>query len=284
MSQSAQPQSAPAPSSYAPPSPGRFVWYDLMSTDPAAALPFYTALLGWRPDTRPMEGVGEYTMFHLGDEGLGGMVPLDPAHGIPSHWIAYVTVPDVDAACARATELGGTVGVPPTDIPGVGRFSVVGDPQGAHVSPFVPAEPTPEREGAPPDGTLIWYELMTPDPDGARAFHSAIFGWEFSLHPMGEFGDYWVANRDGAGVAGVAPLPDEAAAAGAAAHWLPYAQVADVDRSAAHAAELGGTIMVEPADIPQVGRFAVVRDPAGAMIALMRPLPMDGQSGAKPDA
>lgn len=272
MSQST-PQPAPTPSPPASPSPGRFVWYDLMTTDPARALPFYTALLGWRPDTRPMEGIGDYTMFHVGDEPLGGMVPLDPAHGVGSHWIAYATVGSVDEACARAAELGGTVGVPPTDIPGVGRFAVIGDPQGAHLSPFVPATPEPERDGAP-DGWIIWQELMTPDPAGARAFHSAIFGWAFSRHDMGEAGDYWIANRDGAGVAGVMQLPGEAVAAGETAHWLLYAQVADVDRSAARGAELGGTIMVQPADIPDVGRFAVLRDPAGAMIALMRPLPM----------
>jgi len=274
MSQPVEPQSPPAPSSYAPPSPGRFVWYDLMTTDPERAVAFHTALLGWRPETRPMEGFGDYTMLHVGDEGIGGVVPLDPAHGVPSHWIAYVTVASVDEACARAGSLGGTVGVPPTDIPGVGRFAVVGDPQGAHVSPFVPTEPAPERGASVPDGTMIWCELMTPDPDGARAFHSAIFGWEFSRHDMGEYGEYWIANRDGAGVAGLMRLPDEATAAGARAHWLPYAQVADVDRSAARAAELGGTVMVPPADIPEVGRFAVLRDPTGAMLAIMRPLPM----------
>lgn len=278
MSQPTQPQSAPAPSStYAPAasaSPGRFVWHDLMTTDPARTLPFYAELFGWRPDTRPMEGIGDYTMFHLGDEPLGGMVPLDPAHGVPSHWISYVTVPSVDGACARAAELGGSVGVPPTDIPGVGRFAVIGDPDGAHVSPFTfPDAPPPEREGPLPDGAMVWHELVTPDPARARDFHAAIFGWTFSRHDMGELGEYWVANRDGAGVAGVMQLPAEAVAEGATAHWLPYVQVADVDRSAARAAELGGTVLVRPADIPDVGRFAVLRDPAGAFVALLRPLP-----------
>ena len=130
-------QSAATPAAAA----GRFVWHDLMTTDAARALPFYTTLFGWRAETMPMGGAGEYTMFHVGDEGLGGMVPLDPAHGIASHWIAYVTVPNVDAACEQATALGGTVGVPPTDIPNVGRFAVVEDPQGAVFSPFHSTSP-----------------------------------------------------------------------------------------------------------------------------------------------
>ena len=276
MSQPPQPQSAPTSSAAAPPpAPGRFVWHDLMTTDPARALPFYAALFGWRSDTRPMEGVGDYTMFHLGDEPLGGMVPLDPAHGVASHWISYVTVASVDAACARATELGGTVGVPPTDIPGVGRFAVVGDPTGAYVSPFTfpDGDEPPEPAGPPPDGAMIWHELATPDPVRAREFLAAVFGWRYAHMDMGELGDYWVANRGDAGVAGLMRLPDDAVAAGARAHWLPYVLVADVDRSAARAAEFGGTVLVQPADIPEVGRFAVLRDPSGALVAMLRPLP-----------
>ena len=272
MSQPTQPQSAPVSPSYVPPAAGRFVWYDLMTTDPARALPFYTALFGWRPDTRPLEGFGDYTMLHVGDEPLGGLVPLDPAHGVASHWIAYVTVPSVDEACARATALGGAVGVPPTDIPGVGRFAVVADAQGAHVSPFVAADPAPAPDGPPPDGAVIWCELMTPDPDAARDFHAAIFGWRWSHVDMGELGDYWVASRGETPVAGLMGLPDDVAA-GAGAHWLPYVQTGDVDGAAARAAELGGTVLVPPADIPDIGRFAVLRDPAGAAVGLLHPLP-----------
>jgi predicted enzyme related to lactoylglutathione lyase len=274
MSQPAEPQSASAPSPLTPAeAPGRFVWHDLMTTDPARAVPFYEGLFGWRMETRPMEGVGDYTMFHVADEALGGIVPLDPAHGVPSHWISYVSVASVDAACERATALGGTVGVPPTDIPEVGRFAVVGDPGGAHVSPFAGPGAAPERTAPVPDGTMIWHELMTPEPAREREFHAAVFGWSWSRVDMGELGDYWLAERAGAPVAGLMRLPDEAVAAGSGAHWLSYVQVADVDASTARAAELGGTVLVQPHDIPDVGRFAVLRDPAGAPIALMRPLP-----------
>ena len=279
MSQPVQPQSPSTAASYAataaPAAPGRFVWHDLMTTDPARAVRFYEGLFGWRAESRPMDGFGDYTMFHVGEEAVAGMVPLDPVHGVGSHWISYVTVPSVDEACGRAAALGGTVGVPPTDIPEIGRFAVVRDPHGAVVSPFTfPDAPPPERHGPPPDGSMIWFELMTPDPTGARAFHEAIFGWTFSPHDMGEFGEYWIANRNGAGVAGVMPLPDEALAAGATAYWLPYVQVADVDGTAARAGEVGGTVVVEPTDVPDVGRFAVLTDPSRAYVALMRPLPM----------
>lgn len=274
MSQPVPPSSAPAPSSYSAPSaeaPGRFVWYDLMTTDAARALPFYTTLFGWRAETMPMGGAGEYTMFHVGDEGLGGMVPLDPAHGVSSHWIAYVTVPNVDAACEQATALGGTVGVPPTDIPTVGRFAVIGDPHGAHVSPFTfPDAAPPEREGPPPDGSIAWHELMTPDPEAAMAFHGPIFGWSYATLDLGDLGEYWIAERGGIGTGGVARMAPEHVAAGARAHWLLYVAVADVDRSAAHAADLGGTVLVPPSDIPGIGRFAVLRDPAGGQIAIYR--------------
>src|SRR5688500_1654713 len=91
---------------------GRFVWHDLMTTDVKGALAFYTELFGWKTREVEMGGAGPYTMIKAGDRDIGGIVRLDPKHGVPTHWMAYCTVLDVDAAAKRAAELGGKVSVP----------------------------------------------------------------------------------------------------------------------------------------------------------------------------
>ena len=271
-----QPQHAqPSPAYAAPtatPGVGRFVWHDLMSTDPAAAIAFYGALFGWTTRAMPMGDGWDYVVLRAGEEELGGIVPLDARHGIPSHWIGYATVPSVDAACEAAARLGGKACVPATDIPNIGRFAVIEDPTGAIISPFwgPGALEAPEREGAPPLGVFVWDELMSSDPEASAAFHSGIFGWRYEPMDMGPMGTYWLAQRGEIQAAGMMKLPVEAQADGARPHWLSYVHVADVDASAARAVELGATQLVAPADIPGIGRFAVLMDPTGAVFALFR--------------
>ncbi|MDY0166419.1 MAG: VOC family protein [Thermoguttaceae bacterium] len=102
-----------------------------MTADVEVAKAFYTKLFGWTTDDMQVEGM-TYTVITAGDKEVGGMMPTPPeAQGIPPTWGAYVTVDDVDATAQTAEQLGGRLLVPPTDIPGVGRFCVIQDPQGA---------------------------------------------------------------------------------------------------------------------------------------------------------
>jgi predicted enzyme related to lactoylglutathione lyase len=113
---------------------GAFSWIELMTTDVEGAKKFYTQLFGWETEDMPMENMS-YTITKIGDEGVGGIMPLPPeAEGVPPHWGVYVTVDDVDATAGKAEELGGKIHVPPTDIPNVGRFCVIQDPQGSVIS------------------------------------------------------------------------------------------------------------------------------------------------------
>ena len=108
--------------------PGTLCWNEVMSTDAESARRFYSALFGWTPKVTP-----EYTEWHLGERPIGGMFEMkgDMFEGVPPHWLPYFAVEDCDRSTRRVTELGGSVNVPPTDIPDVGRFSLVNDPQGA---------------------------------------------------------------------------------------------------------------------------------------------------------
>jgi hypothetical protein len=113
---------------------GAFSWFELMTTDVDGAKKFYSNLFGWDTEEMPMADM-KYTIVKVGEEGLGGIMSIPPkAEGSPPNWGVYVTVDDVDATAGKVEELGGKILVPPTDIPTVGRFCVLQDPQGAVIS------------------------------------------------------------------------------------------------------------------------------------------------------
>ena len=111
--------------------PGALCWTELMTTDTNAASRFYTGLFGWTAEAMPM-GPAAYTLFKRGEKSAGGMMAIAPEMGpMPPSWLGYFAVVDCDESVAKAIMLGGKVAVSPTDVPGVGRFSVLHDPQGA---------------------------------------------------------------------------------------------------------------------------------------------------------
>ena len=247
------------------PWPGRFVWHDLMTTDGARAQKFYAALFGWEIQEVPMQGF-IYRMIHCGPGPIGGIVE---EKAIPaSHWMPYLAVSDVDAAAKKLTSLGGSVCVGPTDIPGTGRFAVVGDPQGGYFSLY---KGLPESQGFDPDaavpGRVCWNELYTSDDAAAQKFYSAMFGWKDEPKDLGPMGTYHVQVLDGKQAAGLMkhPMP------GSPTCWVVYFLTPDLTAATAKAKSLGATPMMENVPIPQVGSFSMLTDPTGAMFALFMP-------------
>lgn len=253
----------------------RFVWHDLMTTDVEKSLAFYTALFGWERRKFEVGSGPAYDMLYAGEIGIGGMVPLSPGDNVPPHWIGYVSFKDVDAAVAQVVAEGGKTYVPPTDIPTVGRFAVVADPQGAVFSPFRgdgPEMPVPVNA---PLGTVAWNELMTSDAEKAAEFYTALTGWTVQQVDMGPMGVYFLFKRGERNVAGMMKHPE----AGHHPSWTPYIAVASADESAARAAELGATVIVPPADIEDWGRFYMALDTTGAPFATLETKkPMDAPS------
>jgi predicted enzyme related to lactoylglutathione lyase len=246
------------------PWPGRFVWHDLMTKDGARAAQFYTALFGWQVQEVPM-GPFIYRMIHCGPGPIGGIVE---EQNIPAaHWMPYLAVPAVDAAAAKLQELGGSVCVPPTDIPGTGRFAVVGDPQGAYFSLYTGNEGSPGFDpDVPVPGRVCWNELYSSDDVAAQRFYSAMFGWQEDAKDIGPLGTYRCQVLDGKQAGGLMknPMP------GAPSCWVVYFFVEDLLASTAKAKELGATAMMENTPIPGVGSFAMLTDPTGAMFALFQ--------------
>ncbi|HEX3529843.1 MAG TPA: VOC family protein [Thermoanaerobaculia bacterium] len=249
---------------------GRFVWHDLMTPDLEAAKAFYTAVVGWGTTTWEGAGMGApYTMWTAGETPIGGLMRLPEeavAGGAQPHWLAYVTVPDVDDAAAQVKGLGGKVRVPPTDIPTVGRFSVLADPQGALFAAYKPQNEQPEPEGMPPVGDFSWHELATSDQEAAFGFYSALFGWEKTTSmDMGEMGTYQMYGRKGQTLGGIYTKP--AGTPGGPA-WLHYTRVADIQKATETLRAQGGQVLNGPMEVPGGGWIVMALDPQGGPFAL----------------
>ena len=111
--------------------PGAFSWCELATPDPAKAADFYGKLLGWNFDAMEMAHGDTYRVAKVGEAAIGGIMAPPPGAPAMAFWSCYVTVADTDATARQCSEMGGKVMVPPTDIPTVGRFAVLQDPQGA---------------------------------------------------------------------------------------------------------------------------------------------------------
>ncbi len=247
---------------------GRFVWYDLMTSDQDAASDFYTDLIGW--GTTAWEGGDTpYTMWTNNDAPLGGIMNLPEEAkqaGGPPHWLAYVAVPDPDATVALAVENGGTVIVPATDIPAVGRFAVLQDPQHAVFAVFTPAEAAPGHDGPPNIGEFSWHELATGDHESAFDFYNKLFGWEKTGdHDMGEMGTYQMYGRPGSGIplGGMFNKPKEMPPG-----WLLYVRVGDMKQAVEKVKAAGGTVLKGPMEVPGGDMVTQCVDPQGAAFAL----------------
>jgi predicted enzyme related to lactoylglutathione lyase len=251
------------------PAHGRFVWYDLMTTDTTAAKAFYNQLIGW--GTQPWNG-GDmpYTMWTAGDTPIGGVMELSKEAsdaGAPPHWLAYIAVTDVDETCTRASELGASVLHPATDIEGAGCFAVLQDPQGAPFAVYTSdtlASDAPEPAGV---GQFSWHELATTDFEAGSAFYGDLFGWE-AKEDM-DMGDGWMyriyGEKNSFPLGGMFTKPKEMPGP---PMWLYYVSVPSVDAVVDRVKELGGKILNGPMEVPGGDRIAQCMDPQGAVFAL----------------
>jgi predicted enzyme related to lactoylglutathione lyase len=248
---------------------GDFCWVEAATSDVPAAKAFYGALFGWSA-TDGNNGGMEYTMLASGGVAFGGLYGLMPdqlAQRVPPHWMPYVRVASVQDTVARARKSGGSVIVEFCELPGTGRLAVLQDPSGAHVSVWEPLA----HEGAPASalpGRPSWFELMSNDRAQALPFYRAVFGWTTSDMDMGPMGTYTLLHNGRPDpVGGCMQIGPECG--GMPSYWSLYFTVADCDASAARAQQLGGKLCHGPMDVPGVGRFAFLSDPAGATFAII---------------
>lgn len=245
---------------------GRFIWHELITPAPKVTAGFYGELFGWTTKDVDMGPIGTYTLFKSNGKDVAGAIAPPPGKDIPPSWLGYATTPDVDAAVKKAASLGATVMMQPEDIPGIGRFAVFVDGQGAAIAPFKPSDEAADDGARPAVGEFCWDELMTQDPGAALKVYEGVFGYTHEDKDMGPMGTYHILKRGDRQAAGIMKLPMP----GAPSHWLHYVHVADVDASTKKVGQLKGGVILEPRDIPGIGRFSVVKDREGAAFALFK--------------
>ena len=272
-------ESAPSQEAGAPRSQqGSFIWYELMTTDAAAAKRFYDPVVGWSVDADRVATDVNYRMINRADGGMaGGLLELTPEMrdgGARPMWLGYLHAADVDAKVEEIKADGGQVMMAPWDQPGVGRLAMVNGPEGA---PFYLMDPIPP-EGKPDAVSDVfsvdqpqhvrWNELWSADPAKSIDFYKRRFGWsQEGDMDMGEMGKYQFVQHNGVGIGAVMPtMPDMPQSM-----WNFYIGVDDIDRATDAVRFGGGQVVNGPQEIPG-GEFAVnAVDPQGALFGLVGP-------------
>jgi hypothetical protein len=245
---------------------GHFAWHELMTTDAPAATSFYTTVVGWTPRDSGMPGVA-YTLLLAGDTMVAGLMAQPPeAAGSPPGWLGYVAVDSVDTSAQQATALGGTIHMPPHDIPGVGRFAVIADPQGAVICLFTPEGEQPPSAPPMSPGSVGWNELMATDMPTVWPFYAAMFGWtKAEAMDLGPMGTYQLFAHQGTTIGGMITRPPQMPASA----WLYYFVVPDIDEAVARVAAQGGQVVNGPMEVPGGAWVINGIDPQGAFFSLV---------------
>jgi len=249
---------------------GKFFWYDVMTTDTKAAAKFYGDVVGWTVQAVPSPGP-EYSTFNLGARGIAGLMPLPDDYakmgGRPA-WMGYILVDDVDAMAASIQAEGGKLHKGPITVPGIIRFAVVSDPQGAGFMIAAPlVNDAPLAPGLP--GTIGWHEFYAGDWEAAFAFYEKLFGWtKAETMDMGPMGKYQLFKTGGEYPAGgmmnkppAIPVP----------HWSFYFNVDFIDAAGARVTAGGGKILNGPMGVPGPMWTLNCMDPHGAAFSLVAP-------------
>jgi predicted enzyme related to lactoylglutathione lyase len=251
---------------------GTFCWPELGTTNPVAAKSYYGSVFGWRAQDMPMPGM-VYTMLQLEGRdvaGLYGLTPEETSQGKAPAWLCYVSVDNADAVANKVKELGGKAIMGPVDVPEAGRAAVFQDPQGAVFGIWQPGKHIGARIVNEP-GSLVWAELATTDEKAANEFYTKLFPWNPEIMDMKTM-KYTIFKSAAQPGAGMYQITSDMK--GMPPSWTVYFAVADCDQTAATAKAKGANVLREPTDIPNVGRFAFLTDPQGAMFAIIKPKPM----------
>ena len=257
--------------------PGTPCWIDLGTPDQDAAGEFYGGLFGWDlHEDENAEQTGGYRTAQIDGRAVGGVMKL-MQEGQPPAWLTYIASDDADATVEKAREAGGAVIVEPMSVLDYGRMAVLADPTGAAFGIWQGG--TNGGFGVVKEtGAVNWNELNTRDPETAKSFYGSVFGWTFEDQEFEGTGTYTVISLDEEGFGGLIDITDRVPPE-VPAHWLVYFTVEDTEATVAQAKGAGGEAVFGPTEIGKVGTLAVIKDPFGAIFAVIQPDP-EMQAGA----
>jgi len=250
--------------------PGKFIWGDLFTSDPAAARDFYTGLFGWSAAVieRPtLLGIRHYIVLSAGNRPIAGIVKREASSGDEIHgrWVGFISVPDVGQALAAVTAGGGKALSGPKGRPARGTQAIFSDPDGATLGLIHSSSGDP-GDYLPDIGDWTWAELFARDPAAAGAFYRAVAGYDVVPDARDGRPNSFVLTSGGYSRAALNPLPDRPKARPV---WLLFVRVASVKDASAKAVGLGGRVLVAPSDTPSKYWRAIIADPTGAPLGLV---------------
>lgn len=246
---------------------GTPIWYELITTDVDGAQRFYADVVGWSIAPLGMEGTGDYRILTAPDgQGVGGLMTLSEGGPMKPGWFCYIGVADVDGTADTIKALGGSVLMEAQDIPGVGRFAMVADPQGLVF--YIMRGESPQASQAfhvTAPGHCGWHELVTSDHKAAFAFYGELFDWENNESmPIGEMGDYCFIDHAGQRIGAMMT-----AGAGWTTRSTYYFNVPSIEAAVPRITGGGGTVTMGPHEVPGGMHIVMAIDPQGAAFALV---------------
>jgi len=246
--------------------PGSFCWIELMTTDGPGAKKFYSELFGWEGTDNPIGPNMVYTIYNLKGKAVAASYQKgEEMKEVPTHWASYIAVTNADETAAKAKALGATLAQEPFDAMEHGRMAVIKDPTGAHFCIWQ-AKSHPGLGLKGETNSLCWNELLTNDTEKAKEFYTKLFGWKTKADTGATPYTEWINGEEHIGgmmqiQPQMGPMPP---------NWGIYIAVDDCDGKVAKAQSLGAKTYMPPTDIPNVGRFAVLADPQGAVFNIIK--------------
>ena len=283
--------------------PGVPCWIDTAHPDPEAAVDFYSGLFGWDfEDVMPPGSETKYFMARIRGKDVAAVSSVPPGAPPMAMWNTYIWVDSADETAAKVRDAGGSIFMEPFDVMDAGRMAVFADPEGAVFSVWQ-AKDNKGAQVVNEHGSLNFNDLHTRDPETAKAFYGAVFGWDtleldggFTAWTLPGYAEY--LERDNPGlrkqmadggapegfadvVASLIAIPGDQP--DTPAHWGVTFAVDDAEAAASKATELGGNVILPPMDAPWV-RMTVIADPQGALFTASQFVPENRDVAARPDA
>ena len=250
-------------------SPGTFCWIELATTEIDSALVFYSAVFGWDIEEEDLGDKGRYIRCRLNGHLVAAVTRLSAQQQkflSKPIWYSYVATDDVAATLDKCTTLDGQRFEGPIAVPEAGTLGTIVDPSGALLCLWQ-AEGFTGGGGQRALGAPIWHELWTRDPEAAKTFYAAVFGWSPTTRDLGET-DTTSFTLGGAPIGGL-NIMDEALI-DLPAQWAVYFAVANCAATIEAVEALDGSVRIPPTELPGVGHFAVLNDPQGGTFCIIQ--------------
>ena len=249
--------------------PGTFCWVDLGTFDAGAAKIFYGDIFGWKAVDTPAGEGNVYTMLMLNDKPVAALYEMNEAMknmNVPSSWMSYVSVDNVDDIMAKVPGLGGEQKYEAMDVFDFGRMGMFADPEGAMLCVWQPKEHIGASfKNAP--GTMCWFEHASHDSKASIPFLEKLFGWTANTQKMGDT-DYTTFKMDGEDICGLYMMP--AFMEKIPSHWLPYFMTDNIDLLIEKSTNAGAKILMPKTKVEGIGDFTVIEDPQGAVFGVLQ--------------